>query len=1201
MSTENQTTFGVTRRWLLAVVLTVTALVCVIPVFRARAQNPSSGSVSPNPGGTSAAWDQTVITPGGGVNTEAACVDGVNCEVFTLNVLGTPADWAGQKVRVQLTWQSSGNEYDIWIHKGGSTSGELVTSAMNGPGLTAQTAYIDITQWGTGTFTIHIVPDTTPVVTDHYHGTATAVPITPTPPPPAPQDPGPKVGYENFTAPGVLVPVTTTEAGQQVRSVEYMGRNAGEPSVGSSWATGVANYQSGLQTLFVTFNDSCPANGQSATWVNRPAPSSVLIDSDPIGFTDRGFTDLTGFHSRVWAAELTLLSPNTVKISYTDDDGLTWVGPDQSGGPASAVDHESIGAGPYRNAPTEVPPVVGTALTTYPNAVYYCSQDIAAAFCARSDTGGLTYGPSVPLYNLTTCGGLHGHVKVTPATNQTLANGSAGMVYVPNRDCGGVQSVVVSKDNGISWAIRPIQSGSSSAVPGTIGTGDDPAVGIDDAGRVYFSFSNSGTAAAVATSDDFGVTWNNIFDVGAAYGINNAAFPAAVGGSDGRAAVAYYGSNNGTGDSNTDKFTGNWHLYIAHTFDGGKHWTTTDATPNAPMQRGGILRGGGADIVRNLLDFFDMTIDRDGRVLVGYVNGCEGGNCAQAASTAQGNAYTVTATIARQSSGRRLLAAKDPASLTARPGMPWVTQRRVGPVVHLAWSEADTGNSPITGYQIWRGTASGAETLLTTVPGTQLGGTYDDLTATDITRTYYYKVLAVNGVGTSCGNNEIDAPYVGDYCNGIILHRNDPNHPEANLGTSTPPSLLIDYIAIGEPPSSPGNFMFKMRVNDLSTVPPNSRWRIAWDSPSSPGQQYYVGMTTGPSGPPTFQYGYLADAGVPAVFVILEQTAEPALPESNYQPDGTITIYAPKSAFGNPQPGDLLGAVNGRTFTGDTPASNTLERSNLFVDHTFAKAQADNSYPAATYTVNGNNTCSSPPPCFEDDDSHIAYSNGWHLINSANASGGHFRYHQGNSPQHLASVDFTVPAGSVGAIKYVFAKSPKGGSADIYLDGVKQQTINYAGSVGSTQAPEFKPEYNVEFSGLSAGAHKLEIKNLSGVVYVDSFCLQNSASTSRPTSGPGATSNQSSSVAAGQTSSTGVAVPGGAQEIAVVAESSLNVPYKLVLVNPSGVALQTVDASNGVAVLNTSVNQSGTYLIKVVNVSLGPLQFTVTATPLVNR
>jgi PKD repeat protein len=242
-----------------------------------------------------------------------------------------------------------------------------------------------------------------------------------------------------------------------------------------------------------------------------------------------------------------------------------------------------------------------------------------------------------------------------------------------------------------------------------------------------------------------------------------------------------------------------------------------------------------------------------------------------------------------------------------------------------------------------------------------------------------------------------------------------------------------------------------------------------------------------------------------------------------------------------------------------------------------------------------------PPSCMEDDSADIAYSNGWHLINYGNASGGHFRYHQGNNSSHFANLDFNVPSGSTGSITYSFAKSTKGGTADVYLDGVFKQTVNFAGSSGTTQAPEFKPDYNVQYGGLSPGAHRLEVKNLKGVVYIDSFCLQNSVTATQPTTGPGTTTNQASSVSAGQTSSSGFTVPAGAQEISVVAESSLSVPYKLVLVNPSGVAVQTVDASNGVAVLNSTVNQGGTYLIKVVNVSLGPLQFTVTATPLVCR
>ena len=1222
MNTKTRGGLGFQRRWILAVAFAPIIVVCVMPLFRARAQNPSLGTVGPSPGGTSAAWDQTVITPGGGINTEAACVDGVNCEVFTLTVTGTPSNWTGQKVRVQLNWQSSGNEYDIWIHQGGSVSGPLVTSAMAGPGLTSQTAYIDPATAGTGTFTIHVVPDTTPVVTDHYHGTATAVPLTPVPPPPAPQDAGPKSGYENFTAPGVLVPVTTTEAGQQVHSVEYMGRNAGEPSVGSNWATGVANYQSGLQTLFITFDDSCSSSTQSATLVNRAAPSSVAVDSDPIGFTDRGFTDLLGFHSRVFAAELTLLSPNTVKISHSDDDGLTWVGPDQPGGIASAVDHETIGAGPYRNAPTELPPVVGTPLTSYPNAVYYCSQDIAAAFCARSDTGGSTYGPSVPLYNVTACGGLHGHVKVTPETTQTLANGSAGIVYVPNRDCGSVQSVVVSKDNGLTWAIHPVQNGTSVAVPGTIGTGDDPAVGVDDTGRVYFSFSNAGTAASVATSDDSGVTWNNIFDVGAVYGINNAAFPAAVAGSAGRAAVAYYGSTSGSGDSNTDKFTGFWHLYIAHTFDGGQHWNTTDATPNSPMQRGGILRGGGADIVRNLLDFFDITIDRDGRVLVGYVNGCEGGNCAQAAPTATGNAYTVTATIARQSSGRRMIASKDPTSLTSMPGMPSVTQRRVGQVVHLGWSEADTGNSTITGYKIFRGTASGAETLLTTVAGMQTGGSYHDLAATDTTKIYYYKVLAVNANGTSCGNNEIAAPYVGDTCSGITIHKNDPTHPEASAGTATPASLLIDYVAVAEPPSSPGNFMFKMKVNDLSIVPPNSRWRITWNSASSPGQQYYVGMTSGPTGPPTFEYGTLADAGVPAVFVIQETRVAAALAGSNYNPDGTITIFAPKSAFGNPQPGDLLGAVGGRTLTGDTSDCSTdlppctpnsqLERSNAFVDHTFVKAQADNSYPAATYTVAGNVSCAAPSPtpnpnpfacngtAIEDDDAHISYSNGWHAINNSGAYGGHYRFNEGGSNQHNVALTFDTPDSQAGSITYFFATSQKGGSAQVLVDGSSQGTVNYNSASGSNRAPNFGASKSFPYGATPGGHHTLEIRPIRDAIFIDGFCIGNATVTGSPASHLGTTSESLANQSAGQALLKSITLPAGTQAISIAAESSVALPIQLVLINPSGTVVQTVQSSSGVAILEAPIAQSGIYIIKTVNLSVGPVQIWSVSTPLVS-
>jgi len=505
--------------------------------------------------------------------------------------------------------------------------------------------------------------------------------------------------------------------------------------------------------------------------------------------------------------------------------------------------------------------------------------------------------------------------------------------------------------------VRTVPDGATSS------PGGDPSVAAGSKNTLYFGYVNADGHPKIAVSRDRGVHWSKSKDAGTPFGIQNTEFAEVIAGDDNRAAFAFLGTP-ADGDDQSADFLGVWHLYVAHTFNGGSTWTTSDVTPTLPMQRSGILRGGGANIVRNLLDFFDVTIDREGRVLVGYVNGCSGGNCAQATPTAHGNTYSATATIARQSSGRRLIAAFDPPRAlraTSVPGMPFVTQRRVANAVHLAWNESDTGNSPISSYKIFRSTTKGAETLLATIGASQKR--YTDSSATDPTKTYYYKVVAVNKVGESCANNEIASPFVGTSCDGIIIHQNDPSHPEATGGTAglpPLPQLLIDYIAVGEPPSMRGFLMFKMKVGNLSTIPPNSRWRIAWNWWSPTNQMYYTGMTSDQNSAVTFEYGTLADAGVPAVLVLGETKI--GVPEGNFSNDGTITMFVPKSAVGNPRPGDLLGAIGGKTITGDTPATNTFERSTTFVDHTFVKGQADNCYPPATYTVAGNVTCTQPSP-----------------------------------------------------------------------------------------------------------------------------------------------------------------------------------------------------------------------------------------------
>jgi PKD repeat protein len=251
----------------------------------------------------------------------------------------------------------------------------------------------------------------------------------------------------------------------------------------------------------------------------------------------------------------------------------------------------------------------------------------------------------------------------------------------------------------------------------------------------------------------------------------------------------------------------------------------------------------------------------------------------------------------------------------------------------------------------------------------------------------------------------------------------------------------------------------------------------------------------------------------------------------------------------------------------------------------------------------------------EDDDRRIAYSRAWHLQKDKNASAGHFRYYTkddddddddsdgggGGGGNGSATLNFSVPQGKTGAITYYFARSKKGGTADVYLNGARQTTVSFKNAKSSTKSPEFNNQlYKVRLEGLAAGAHTLVLKNLKGVVYLDRFVLESAGSPPPPpeAAAPGATSEQSSDVGGGQTSNSSYEAPSNAQFITITTESSLDVPFQLVLVNPSGLALETVNSTNGIATIVQPVTPGGVYVIKVVNLNLGPLQVTTTITPL---
>lgn len=395
-----------------------------------------------------------------------------------------------------------------------------------------------------------------------------------------------------------------------------LGNSAAEPTIGVNWVTGNVMYLAGTQTLRVS--NFQPGGG--ATWSDVSALITSITTFDPILYTDLAT-------HRTFVSQLLA---NCSLMAYTDDDGATWVQNPLGCGIVSGSDHQSVGGGPY------AAPMTGSIF--YPNTVYYCASAGSSANCARSDNGGLTFGFALRAYS--SCVGLHGHLRSAPD----------GTVYLPNFSCTGRQAVVVSEDNGQTWDIRRI--------PGSHVNGEsDPSVAVGAGGTVYFGWEEGtgtgNTHPFVAVSHDKGQTWENLTDVGAAFGIQNVQFPEVIAGDDDRAAFAFLGTPTG-GNDQLASFTGLWHLYVAVTYDGGATWTTVDATPTDPVQRGCIWLFGGGNPCRNLLDFNDITVDAEGRILVAYADGCTG-SCA----TGGPNTRTDKAVIARQSGGTGLFSAFD--------------------------------------------------------------------------------------------------------------------------------------------------------------------------------------------------------------------------------------------------------------------------------------------------------------------------------------------------------------------------------------------------------------------------------------------------------------------------------------------------------------------------------------------------------------
>lgn len=841
-----------------------------------------AASAATPPSGTLSESAATVSWTGGPKTPTASSCSGPSdpgCDHFALTVV--PPSYAF-KVEIVLT-PALVDDWDL--HVFGSDGAQLGNSGN----VAGQVERVVVVGSVGGTYTVSAAPY---AALTGYSASARLVRDDAVPPPPSSATPP---AYANYVPPAGL------------------GTSAGEPTLGVNHNTGAVMMIAGLETLRVRFDDcSSPA---TATWTDVSFLTTSQTTLDPILFTD----NVTG---RTFVSQL---AGKTSLMAFTDDDGETWT-PSQGSGINSGVDHQGVGGGPFA-------PGLPGPLTSYPNTVYYCSQDIALAECAVSRDGGLTFGLAVPIYNLTQCGGLHGHPKVGPD----------GTVYVPNKGCNGEQGVARSTDNGLTWTVRTI--------PGSLDGNSDPSVAIGADNTLYVGYGDGDGHPRVAVSRDHGDTWTFIRDVGLPFGIQNTSFPALVAGDGDRAAFAFLGSSQG-GDGNADdpNWPGVWYLYVAHTYDGGNTWVTANATPNDPVQRGTICTGGvSCGTTRNLLDFMDVDVDAEGRVLVGYADGCIG-SCV----TGGPNSFSDLATIARQATGQRLFAAFDPQP--GVPAAPSASATLTGGVVTLAWSTPVDNGSAITGYNVYRRVDGGKLVRLASVSATT--HSFQD-TTTQPGHTYAYQVRAVNALGEGPGCREVTPVVVTppppvDTCNAPGTHVADDVS-----GDSLVAALDVLSLAVAEPYSATGghDLVLTLRVRDLTTFTPGHAWLVLWNrpTPDAGADRSYVAMrATGP-GSVAFTYGRISPPSV-------NQGTDLGSIPGSYSADGTITLSIP-AALAEATVGADLSGVEVRTFALNVSGQPVSQA-------TVADFSA-----ATSYRVVGNAACRLPHAPLAQDDTATTRAN----------------------------------------------------------------------------------------------------------------------------------------------------------------------------------------------------------------------------------
>ena len=418
-----------------------------------------------------------------------------------------------------------------------------------------------------------------------------------------------------------------------------VGEDGAEPSIGVT--------SSGC-IFFIAFEKVMRSCDHGDSWEDVTGPLCAFQTNDPWGWVDPE-TD------RIFNVQMQGLQ--TSWICWSDDDGETWVGNPHDSGTTPVNDHIKLATGPWTSSGYGIGGQFSQAF--YDQAVYYCYNKLVGIFCFTSFDGGATFEAGGQIIGLaTTNGGLHGAITSAPD----------GTVYVTPRV--ETPSVIVSKDNGLTWFDRTMGEDVGTPYPRK-----NSEVATDTQSNAYHIWTGADEGVYMSRSIDSGESWEQTSIRISPIEVISTAFSQIDAGDPGRIAVTYLGSENSSelGEPNIDgqpwdgnahyaNGNGSYYLYITfslNALDPNPVFHTVRASPDPLQIRSICLNSGDCRDIgganRNLLDFNDLHIDREGRVYIAFADGCTGA-CATGNNSTPEDSRSRRGIMCFLSSGPSLLA-----------------------------------------------------------------------------------------------------------------------------------------------------------------------------------------------------------------------------------------------------------------------------------------------------------------------------------------------------------------------------------------------------------------------------------------------------------------------------------------------------------------------------------------------------------------